>query len=384
MYNVAVLGSTGSIGTQTLEVVDANRDSCNITLLSAYNNDILLERQIEKYKPRLAVLADKTAAERLAKRYKGPTRLYSGEEGLLEALEQDKTSQTVLIAMVGFSGVRPTLAAIKAGKRIALANKETLVAAGEIVTAAAKQHKVEIIPVDSEHSAIFQCLQGEKRQNINKLIITASGGPFRGYTSEQLKNVTVAECLKHPNWSMGQKITVDSATLINKGLEIIEARWLFDMPYDKIEAVIHPQSIIHSMVEYIDGSIIAQAGLPDIRLPIQYALFYPERIKANFPRLVFSQSINLSFIPLDIKTFSALDLAYKAGNTGGTMPAVFNAANETAVAAFLVKKISFTDIVDLVAECVKSHRVILQPELENIFRADCWAREYVLELVNKL
>lgn len=381
MQNVAILGSTGSIGTQTLEVVEANRDQFSVTVLTAYNNDELLERQIEKFKPEVAVLVDDTAAVRLNKRYKGTTTILSGEAGLLEAAVHSPTN-IVVTAMVGFAGLKPTIEAIKAKKNIALANKETLVAAGEIVMPLAQINGVKILPVDSEHSALFQCLQGEKSSTVKKLILTASGGPFRGYTPEQLEDISVEQCLKHPNWSMGRKITVDSASLVNKGLEVIEARWLYDVNYDNIEVVVHPQSIVHSMIEFVDGSIIAQMGKPDMKLPIQYALTYPHRIPSLTPKLDWAQMLSLEFMPPDSKTFRGLSLAYQAGRHGGTMPCVFNAANEVAVNAFLKNSIPFPAIYTIIEKTMDCHKAVFRPNLDEVFAADSWARAYSCQLLN--
>ena len=373
MQHIAILGSTGSIGTQALDVIAANQDKFCVTALAAYHNDKLLEEQIEYFKPEIAVLVDREAADRLVRRYSGSTLILTGEEGLL-TIASHPIVNTVLTSLVGFAGLKPTLAAIEAGKNIALANKETLVAAGELVTNLAKQKGVKILPVDSEHSAIFQCLQGENKEHINRIILTASGGPFRGFTKEKLQEVTVEDCLRHPNWAMGKKITVDSATLANKGLEVIEARFLFDVDYSQIDVVVHPQSIIHSMVEFHDGSIIAQLGKADMRVPIQYALTYPERVVANYPKLDFKTLSALTFSQPDTDTFSALELAFKVGRMGGTVPCVFNAANEEAVFAFLRGKIRFLDIVAVVQSVVASHKMLVTPNLDDIYHADLWAR----------
>jgi len=382
MQHIAILGSTGSIGTQTLEVIAANQDKFCVTALAAYHNDKLLEEQIEYFKPQIAVLVDHEAAERLVRRYSGTTIILTGEEGLLAAATHPAV-HTVLTSLVGFAGLKPTIAAIEAGKNIALANKETLVAAGEIITTLAKEKGVKILPVDSEHSAIFQCLQGENRENISRIILTASGGPFRGFTMEALKQVTVEDCLRHPNWSMGRKITVDSATLANKGLEVIEARWLFDVEYSQIDVIVHPQSIIHSMVEFIDGSVIAQLGKADMRMPIQYALTYPDRKEADYPRLDFKTISALTFSEPDLVTFPALELAFNVGRIGGTLPCVFNAANEEAVHAFLGGKIGFLDIAAVIRYVVDSHQVIINPQIGDIYSADLNARTQALDVINK-
>ena len=374
MKNVAVLGSTGSIGKQTLEVVAANPDKLKIKVLAAHVNDALMEEQIEQFAPDMAVLTDEKAAQRLKARYSGKTRILTGREGLLEAVTYDGVD-TVLASMVGYAGLLPTLEAIKHGKDIALANKETLVAAGSIVMEAVKKHGVSLTPVDSEHSAIFQSLQGGKKDEVKRLIITASGGPFLGKTKEELADVTLAQCLKHPNWSMGRKITVDSSTLANKGLEVIEAHWLFDMPYDKIDVVVHPQSIVHSMVEFNDGSVIAQMGLPDMRLPIQYAFSYPQRYDNAFGQLDFVKAGTLTFLAPDTEAFPALKIAIECGRQGGTLPCAFNAANEEAVYAFLDGKIKYLDIIKTIEHVVAGHKNILQPELSDIENTDAAARE---------
>jgi len=373
MQHIAILGSTGSIGTQALEVIAAHQDKFCVTALAAYHNDTLLQEQIEYFKPEIAVLVDQAAADRLVKRYSGATLILTGEEGLLAAATHQAVN-TVLTSLVGFAGLKPTLAAITAGKNIALANKETLVAAGEVVTALAKEKGVKILPVDSEHGAIFQCLQGENPDHISRIILTASGGPFRGFTRSQLEHVTVEDCLRHPNWSMGKKITIDSATLANKGLEVIEAKFLFDVDYSQIDVVVHPQSIIHSMVEFHDGSVIAQLGRADMRVPIQYALTYPGRVEANYPKLDFKALSALTFSEPDRVTFPALQLAFEVGRMGGTMPCIFNAANEEAVYSFLRGEIRFLDIATVTQSVVKSHHMLLKPTLNDIYNADLWAR----------
>lgn len=380
MHHIAILGSTGSIGTQALEVIAFHPELYRVTALAAHHNDCLLEAQIEKFNPYVAVLIDDKAAARLRSRYRGATRILAGEEGLLEAATLSATN-TVLTAMVGAAGIKPTIAAIEAGKNIALANKETLVAAGEIVTRLAKEKGVQLLPVDSEHSALMQCLHGESAKTVKRLLITASGGPFRGYTTEQLAAITVEQCLRHPNWSMGKKITVDSATLVNKGLEVIEAKWLFGIEYDNIDVVVHPQSIVHSMVEFVDGSTIAQLGKPDMRLPIQYAFTYPKRISSPAPVMDWTQLTSLEFMAPDKKTFRGLELAYQVGRCGGTLPCVFNAANEIAVNAFLTGKLPFLEIVTVIENTVNRHQNVIAPSLPAIFTADLWAREYAQELV---
>ncbi len=383
MKNIAVLGSTGSIGRQTLEVAAANPDKLKIKVLAAHVNDRLLEEQIEAVAPDMAVLTDEAAAQRLKSRYKGKTVILSGREGLLQAVTYEKVD-TVLASMVGYAGLLPTLEAIRHGKNIALANKETLVAAGSIVMEAVKKYNVSLTPVDSEHSAIFQALQGGKKDEVKRLIITASGGPFLGKTKEELAGVTLEQCLKHPNWSMGKKITVDSSTLANKGLEVIEAHWLFDIPYDKIDVVVHPQSIVHSMVEFNDGSVIAQMGLPDMRLPIQYAFSYPERYDNSFGQLDFVKAGTLTFSAPDTEAFPALRIAVECGRQGGTLPCAFNAANEEAVYAFLDGKIKYTDITGTIEYVLNKHNNILKPELEDIELADALSRQTAKEYLSRL
>ncbi len=383
LKRIAVLGSTGSIGTQALEVAAAHPDRFRVVALAAHHNDKLLAEQLERFRPVLAVLADGEAADRLRSRYSGPAKIMAGEEGLTAAATLAE-ADTVLTSLVGFAGLRPTLAAIEAGKNIALANKETLVAAGELVTAAARKRGVAILPVDSEHSAILQCLQGEGRTGVRRLILTASGGPFRERAKETLPSVTVAECLRHPNWTMGRKITVDSATLANKGLEVIEARWLFDVGYDNIDVVVHPQSIIHSMVEFVDGSVMAQLGRPDMRLPIQYAFSAPDRWPADFARLDFATLTGLTFAPPDTDRFPALAMGYEAGRRGGTAPCVFNAANEAAVNAFLAGEIAFTAIAASIRRALDAHATVAAPTLEELCAADEWARALVARIIPEL
>ena len=379
---LAILGSTGSIGTQTLDVVRRQPELFRVTVLAANRSDELVERQIEEFCPDIAALADETAAARLRERYHGKTKILGGEQAILEAAAYDE-ADTVVTSMVGFAGLAPTLAALKAGKTIALANKETLVVAGEIVTALAKEKGVPILPVDSEHCALFQCLQGERRDTVERLILTASGGPFRGKTTEELKSVTVADCLKHPTWSMGKKITVDSATLVNKGLEVIEAHWLYDVPYEKIEVAVHPQSIVHSMVEFRDGAVMAQLGLPDMRLPIQYALTYPVREAADFGRMDFRTQMSLSFEPPDMRTFRGLALAYEAGKAGGVMPCALNAANEEAVAAFLAGGVGFLDIYDCIERAMEMQENTTSPTFEMLCGVDARVRSFVRTLLEK-
>lgn len=382
MKKIAVLGSTGSIGTQTLDVVRNHADILKIEVLAANNNDELLEKQIEEFAPSIAVLNDKNAYEKLKARYSGKTQLLWGEEGLIEGVVNDKID-TVVTSLMGFAGLRPTMAAITASKNIALANKETLVVAGELVMRSAKEKNIEIMPVDSEHGALFQCLHGEDMTKVDKLIVTASGGPFRGKTKEELKNVSVKQCLNHPTWKMGRKITIDSATLMNKGLEVIEAKQLYGVSYDNIQVVVHPQSIVHSMVQYVDGSVIAQLASTDMRLPIQYALTYPERLACVAPKLDFWQMQPLTFEKPDTDTFRALALAYEAGKIGGSMPCVMNAANEIAVEAFLNEQISFLDIYDIIEDEMLSHITLVSPELEDLFEIDAKTRQNVKEKLSK-
>ncbi len=380
MKKIAVLGSTGSIGCQTLEVAAANPEKIQIKVLAAHSSDKILEEQINAVQPDFAVLTDCAAAERLRSRYKGKTEILSGAEGLLAAASYDGID-TVLAAMVGYAGLEPTLQAIKCGKHIALANKETLVAAGSLVMEAAAASQVKITPVDSEHSAVFQALHSGNSNEVKRLLITASGGPFRGMKREQLEHVALEQCLQHPNWSMGKKITVDSSTLANKGLEVIEAHWLFDMPYDKIEVLVHPQSVVHSLVEFVDGSIIAQLGEPDMRLPIQYALSWPERFVKTYESLDLVKAGALTFEAPDTETFPSLNLAVECGKAGGTLPCAFNAANEEAVYAFLDKKIKYLDIAYITAKVVENHKSVYSPRLEDIRAADCEARAAAQEFI---
>lgn len=383
MKNISLLGSTGSIGRQTLEVVAANPDKLKIRAIAAHTSDELLEEQIKMCQPDIAVLSDKEAAARLCKRYHGKTEILAGEEGLLAAATYDG-ADTVLASMVGYAGLRPTMAAIECGKDIALANKETLVAAGSLVMQAVAEHKVSLTPVDSEHSAIFQSLRGGKENEVKRLLITASGGPFRGKKRSELENVTLAQCLNHPNWSMGRKITVDSSTLANKGLEVIEAHWLFNMPYDKIDVVVHPQSIVHSLVEFCDGSVIAQLGEPDMRLPIQYALSWPERFDYTFEQLDLVKAGTLTFEEPDTEAFPSLKIAVECGKAGGALPCVFNAANEEAVYAFLADKIKYLDIPYITAKVTEQHKNILQPCIEDIEVADAAARAAARDIIAHL
>ena len=383
MKHISLLGSTGSIGKQTLEVVAANPDKLKVRALAAHRSDELLEQQIRQFEPDIAVLSDKDAAARLAARYHGKTRILAGDEGLLAAATYDG-ADTVLASMVGYAGLRPTLAAIECGKNIALANKETLVAAGSLVMAAVRKHGVSLTPVDSEHSAIFQSLRGGAEKEVKRLIVTASGGPFRGKKRSELENVTLAQCLKHPNWSMGPKVTLDSSTLANKGLEVMEAHWLFDMPYDKIDVVVHPQSIVHSLVEFCDGSVIAQLGEPDMRLPIQYALSWPDRFDYSFEQLDLVKAASLTFEAPYLEAFPSLKIAVDCGKAGGTLPCAFNAANEEAVNAFLHDKIKYLDIPYITAAVTQAHDNVAAPQIEDIEQADAWARAEAQRVIEGL
>ncbi len=367
---ISVLGSTGSIGTQTLEVIDSYSDRLSVAALAAGTNSELMEKQARKFKPALAVMWSEEAAKDLRERLADTDiKVLSGMEGLIEAATLSE-ADIVLTAVVGMIGIRPTIAAIEAGKDIALANKETLVCAGHIIMPLAEKKGVKILPVDSEHSAIFQSLNGERHNRIEKILLTASGGPFRGMTAEQLKGKTVEDALKHPNWSMGRKITVDSASLVNKGLEVMEARWLFNVPVSKVQVVVHPQSILHSAVEFEDGAVIGQMGVPDMKLPIQYALFYPDRLPMSGKKLDLFSVKDMTFEKPDPDVFRGLSLALYAAGRGGSMPTVFNAANELAVARFLDKKIGFTDIYETIENAMDSHEVIEDPSVEQILEAE--------------
>lgn len=375
MKNLVVLGSTGSIGTQTLDVVRANPELFHVSVLVANRSDELLEKQINEFQPELAVLSDEEAAAKLKARYSGKTVIKGGRQAVIEAAVFP-AADTVVTSLMGFAGLEPTMAALEAKKDIALANKETLVVAGELVIAKAQEMGCAILPVDSEHCALFQCLQGQDRKALEKLILTASGGPFRGRKAEELTQVTIKDVLKHPTWNMGQKITVDSASLVNKGLEVIEAKWLYGVDYDQIDVVVHPQSIVHSMVQYCDGTVMAQLGCTDMRLPIQYALTYPERVISSFPRVDFSQLAQLTFEKPDMDTFRGLKLAFEAGKIGGTMPCIMNAANEVAVEAFLKGQSGFLKIYELIENAMDNGRVEYNPSLEQLLEADQWAREF--------
>ena len=380
MRKISILGSTGSIGTQTLEVVEI-LENIKVAAITGNSNIRLLEEQARKFKPELVAVMDEKNAEILKERLSGmDIRVVSGMDGLVEAAT-NKGVDTVVTSVVGNVGLKPTFEAIRAGKNIALANKETLVSAGQLVMDLAKKHNIKIYPVDSEHSAIFQSLQGNEGNKIERILLTASGGPFRGKKREELLNVTAADALKHPNWSMGNKITIDSATLMNKGLEVMEAKWLFGVEVDQIEVLVHPQSIVHSAVEYEDGAIVAQLGEPDMRVPIQYALTYPQRVKNPFPRVDFTKRNNLTFDKPDMETFKCLSLAYRALKTGGTLPAVLNGANEVAVARFLKGEIGFLQIPELIEQTMDAYTVKQEYTLEDLLEADAWAKDYASKVV---
>lgn len=383
MKKLSILGSTGSIGTQTLEIVRQN-DDIEVVALAAGSNVEMLEAQAREFAPKLICVFDEKKAEELKGKIADlPIRVTTGMEGLIEAATIEQ-ADIVLTAVVGMIGIKPTIAAIEAHKDIALANKETLVTAGHIIMKLAKENGVHIYPVDSEHSAIFQSLQGNKKSQVSKIILTASGGPFRNSTMEELEHVTVADALKHPNWSMGKKITIDSATMVNKGLEVIEAKWLFDVDFDDIEVVIQPQSLIHSMVEYVDGGIMAQLGTPDMKLPIQYALYYPDRRWLGGKRVNFAEIGSISFFKPDTEKFRGFSLAYEAGKAGGTMPTIYNAANELAVSKFLNEEIKYLDIARLIEEAMSRHKIVQQPTLEQILEAEREAHENVRSMVNHI
>lgn len=376
MKKIAILGSTGSIGTQTLEVVRNNGD-IEVTALAAGKNITLLEQQIREFRPKLAAVWDEADAKTLKNAVRDlDVQIRSGMDGLIDVCTEP-SAEIVVTAIVGMIGIRPTIAAMKAGKDIALANKETLVTAGHIIMPLAEQTGVKILPVDSEHSAIFQCLNGETHNKIHKILLTASGGPFRGRTREQMKEIQVEDALKHPNWTMGRKITIDSSTMVNKGLEVMEARWLFGVSMEQVQVVVQPQSVIHSMVEFEDGAVIAQLGTPDMKLPIQYALYYPERRFLPGERLDFTKPGQITFEAPDYENFRGLALAREAGKRGGSLPTVFNAANELAVAAFLDRKISYLAITDMIEAAMDHHKVIENPSVEQILGAEQETYEYL-------
>ena len=376
MRRIAILGSTGSIGTQTLEVVEQNKD-IEVTALAAGSNILLLEQQIREFHPRLAAVWSEEKAKELRTAVADlDVRIEAGMDGLIAVATEEK-AQTVVTAVVGMIGILPTIAAIQAGRDIALANKETLVTAGHLIIPMVKEQGVRLLPVDSEHSAIFQCLNGEHGNRIQKILLTASGGPFRGWTREQMKNIQVEDALKHPNWSMGRKITIDSSTMVNKGLEVMEARWLFGVEMDQVQVVVQPQSVIHSMVEFEDGAVMAQLGTPDMKLPIQYALYYPERRPLAGDRLDFWKLKEIRFEKPDFENFPALSLAYRAGKTGGSLPTVFNAANERAVSMFLNRKIGYLTIVDIIESAMERHQVISDPSVEQILETERETYDYI-------
>lgn len=369
MKKIAILGSTGSIGTQTLDVVRTNKD-IEVTALAAGSNIALLEEQIREFSPKLAAVWDEKKAAELKDRVRDlDVKIVSGMEGLLE-ISTEPSSEILVTAIVGMIGIRPTIAAMEAGKDIALANKETLVTAGHIIMPLAQEKNVKILPVDSEHSAIFQSLNGEKMNRIHKILLTASGGPFRGRTREEMKEIRVEDALKHPNWTMGRKITIDSSTMVNKGLEVMEARWLFGVTMDQVQVVVQPQSVIHSMVEFDDGTVIAQLGTPDMKLPIQYALYYPERKFLPGARLDFAKLGQITFEAPDFDNFHGLSLAYRAGKRGGTLPTVFNAANELAVRKFLDRKAGYLAITDMIEAAMEQHHVVENPSVDEILSAE--------------
>lgn len=377
MKKIGILGSTGSIGTQTLEIIRHHRDEIQVTALAAGGNVDLLEKQVREFAPQVAALWSEKACRELRERIRDlDVRVVCGMDGLLEIAALDGM-EALVTAVVGMIGVRPTLEAISHGKDILLANKETLVTAGHLLMPMAREQGVSILPVDSEHSAIFQSLNGEKKSRIKKILLTASGGPFRGKKRKELEGMRAEDALRHPNWSMGRKITIDSATLVNKGLEVMEAVWLFGVELSQIQVVVQPQSIIHSMVEYVDGSVIAQLGLPDMKLPIQYALFYPDRRPMAGPSLDFYELAGITFEKPDMETFRGLALAFDAMKAGGSMPVVYNAANEQAVSLFLDHRISFLEIAEIIEDCMGRHQVVAHPDVEQILEAERWTNEVI-------
>ena len=384
MKKIALLGSTGSIGQQTLEIVEQNPDLFSVEVLTANNNVDLLIEQAVKYKPNVVIISNEEKYHLVKDALADlPIKVYAGCDAIAQVVEMGSID-TVVTAMVGYSGLLPTIRAVKAGKQIALANKETLVVAGDLITRLAIEHRSEILPIDSEHSAIFQCLVGEAEESVEKIILTCSGGPFHGKTTEELKKVTLKQALKHPNWDMGAKITIDSATLMNKGFEVIEAKWLFGLKPGQIEVVVHPQSIIHSMVQFCDGSIKAQLGLPDMRIPIQFALSYPVRIKNTMPRFNFADYPTFTFTTPDTKNFRNLALSFEALEKGGNLACVLNAANEVSVKAFLNEKISFTDIPEINGQVMRMVSFVRHPGLEDYMASDEASRKYAEEIVLKM
>ena len=377
MKKLAILGSTGSIGTQTLEVVKEHPDELSVVALAAGTSKEKLMEQIKEFHPLAVCLGDEKKAQELRRELAGTkTEVYSGMEGLI-AIAGMEESDIVVTAVVGMMGIRPTMEAIRRGKDIALANKETLVTAGHLIMPMAKEYGVQILPVDSEHSAVFQCLHGSRRLDVDSILLTASGGPFRGKTKEELLHVTLEDALKHPNWAMGKKITIDSSTMVNKGLEVMEAHWLFDVDYDRIQVVVQPQSLIHSMVQFVDGAVLAQLGTPDMKVPIEYALFYPQRRSLSGERIDFGRLKDITFERPDMEVFRGLSLAIEAGKTGGSMPTVFNAANEKAVAMFLNRQIGYMDIVKIIEECMEAHTVQANPSLEQILDTEQWVYQFI-------
>lgn len=379
LEKISILGSTGSIGTSTLEVVQQHPDKFQVVALAAGSNVEVMIKQAQQFQPKVISMATKELAEQVARQLPTTIRVVWGQDGLVEVATHNDATY-VVSALVGSAGLEPTLAAIEAGKRIGLANKETLVTAGHLVMEKAKQYGVDILPIDSEHSAIFQCLHGEQRATVSSIILTASGGAFRDFSREQLATATPEMALQHPNWAMGAKITIDTATMINKGLEVIEAHWLFSMPYEQIDVVVHPQSIIHSMVAFHDSAVMAQLGLPDMKVPIQYALSYPQRLPLEMPTLSLSEIGQLTFYKPDTTRFPCLQFAFDAGKAGGTMPTVLNAANEVAVEKFLHRQIPFLGIEAIIEKTLSSHVSIAHPQLEEIQHADQWAREFARQL----
>jgi 1-deoxy-D-xylulose-5-phosphate reductoisomerase len=377
--NIAILGSTGSIGTQSLEVIASHPDDFSVEVLTAGANADLLIKQALKFNPNVVVIGDQSQAAKVKSALEpNGIKVFSGYDALSQVVQMDSIDM-VLTALVGYSGLKPTIEAIKKGKAIGLANKETLVVAGELITSLAKENGVNIFPIDSEHSAIFQCMQGEWHNEIEKIYLTASGGPFRGKTTAELENVTLTEALNHPNWTMGSKITIDSATLMNKGLEMIEAKWLFNLDPSRIDVIVHPQSIIHSIVQFTDGSMKAQMGLPDMKLPIQFALGYPKRLKSDFPRFDFLKYPQLTFEPPDMETFRCLSLAIMAMGEGGNLPCMLNAANEIAVQAFLEEKIRFRDIPGVIENVIQRVTFVKKPDLGDYMACDTEARKVAIE-----
>ena len=378
---VAILGSTGSIGTQALEVIEAYPELFDLQVITAGNNADLLIEQARKFNPNMVVIVDETQYTKVKEAlWNDDIHVYCGKESLCQVVQSTEVD-VVLTALVGYAGLQPTIAAIEAKKDIALANKETLVVAGALITALARKHGINIYPVDSEHSAIFQCLPGEQFNAIEKIYLTASGGPFRGYSVEQLEKVTKAQALKHPNWSMGAKITIDSASMMNKGLEVIEAKWLFNLKEEQIDVIVHPQSIVHSLVQFEDGSMKAQMGLPDMKLPIQYAMAFPQRLKNTFPRYLFDKPNQLNFDEPDMKTFRNLQLAKESMEKGGNTPCILNAANEIAVYAFLKNRIGFLEMTELIEKTLEKINYISKPSLEDYFETDGEARNFAASLI---